>query len=286
MEWGVNLINKVFAPTSCILGEGIYFDESSRHIYWVDIINSIIYRKNVDLLNDSYDFFSIGSMPSAVLSVEDEIITFVDRFGIGHFDLNTHVTELLYETPYTESSGFRANDAVKLQDGSMLYGTMYFKPGDKSGKLYKLESGKVNEIEDLSFSIPNTFIELEENILISDSLEQRVYSLNKDFKNKIVKTLWKDFSDEHYTPDGGCVDRNGNIYISMWDGFCVRVFDKDARPKYKIELPVPRPTNCILVDERWLYVTSAREGMSEESLNLYPSSGNVFVVDLGAVSDQ
>ncbi|QYK10444.1 SMP-30/gluconolactonase/LRE family protein [Shewanella mangrovisoli] len=275
---------KVFSSSVCTLGEGIYFDKVERELYWLDIVESKIYRKKINDLSDEYEVFSIGTMPSTVLSVESGVITFLDKIGICAYDTASNKLFTLYKTPYPDAKGYRGNDATILNDGTALFGTMYRNPNEKKGNLYHLTSHGVFEIEDVYFSIPNTFIELDNAILISDSFEQRIYSVSKNFKSKVIKALWKDYSEEMFTPDGGCVDIYGNIYISMWDGFCVSVFDNTAKQKYKIELPVPRPTNCVLVDERWLYVTTARDGLSEEQIRQYPLSGKVFVIDLEVVN--
>jgi sugar lactone lactonase YvrE len=273
----VNFIN--FCRSSCTLGEGIYFDTFKRDIYWVDIIESKLYRKNIDSLDKPHECYSVGIMPSAIVSVENNVVTFIDKIGINLFDIGRNVLKYKIKTPY--AIDFRANDAVKLNDGSILYGTMCLEPETKAGFIYLMNIHGNIKLEELNFNIPNTFVERENDILISDSLEKKVYSISNLFSEKVKKVIWKDLSDKEYAPDGGCTDKLGNIYISMWDGFCVSVFDPLGIVKYQIELPVPRPTNCILVDERWLYVTSAREGLSDELLRAYPLSGDVLIVDLG-----
>lgn len=281
MVWDGSLDIQIFASSECVLGEGIYFDEEDRYIYWVDIIKSIIYRKNIESSDSSYEVFSSGASPSAVLSVSEGIVKFLDKTGICLLDTKSKKTTSLYKTPYNDAQGYRANDATVLKDSSILYGTMYQEPNERKCSLYRVSLGGVDELKDLSFNIPNTFIELENEILISDSLEQRVFSIGKNFDQKIVKKLWKDFSGSCHTPDGGCSDKHGNVYISMWDGYCVCVLDNNGKEINRINLPVPRPTNCVLVEERWLYITSAREGLTEEQLERYPLSGNVFVFDIG-----
>lgn len=263
------------------MGEGIYFDEENRYIYWVDIVQSVICRKSIESSDCSYETFAYGESPSAVLSVSEGVIKFLDKTGVCLLDTKSEKIISLYKTPNNQAQGYRANDATILKDDSILYGIMYQEPSEKECSLYRISAGRVDELKGLTFNIPNTFIELENEILISDSLKQCVYSIGKNFDKKIVKILWKDFSDSCYTPDGGCRDKHGNIYISMWDGYCVLILDNNGDEINRIRLPVPRPTNCVLVDERWLYVTSAREGLTERQLEKYPLSGNVFVVDIG-----
>lgn len=272
-----------FCQSSCTLGEGIYFDSSKRYIYWVDIIESKIFRKSIDNLDEPHECYSAGVMPSAIVSVEDNIVSFIDKVGLNLLNLESNVLQNKIKTPY--SIGFRANDGIKLNDGSILYGTMCLEPETKAGFIYLINGHGNIKLEGLSFNIPNTFIERENDILISDSLKKKIYSISNVFSEKLKKVIWKDLSNKEYSPDGGCTDKFGNVYISMWDGFCISVFDPLGILKYQIELPVPRPTNCVLVDQRWLYVTSAREGLSDELLRAYPLSGAVLLVDIGVVGD-
>jgi len=49
----------------------------------------------------------------------------------------------------------------------------------------------------------------------------------------------------------------------------------------KITLPVPQVSSCVFGGEElnYLFITTARETMSEADLLKYPDSGNVFIVE-------
>ncbi|WP_417698672.1 SMP-30/gluconolactonase/LRE family protein, partial [Psychromonas sp.] len=153
------------------------------------------------------------------------------------------------------------------------------------GKVYTLKN-KPREVSthEVGIHIPNTFIPFQNRLYLSDSLLQRTYVLDLSQENGLSEealVLWKDFSDCAYTPDGGCISKRGYLHIALWDGSAIGVFDKDGSTMQHIVLPVLKPTNCTLLDNRWLYVTSAREGMTGEQLGVYPLSGKTLVVDLG-----
>ena len=123
-----------------------------------------------------------------------------------------------------------------------------------------------------------------DRLYLSDSLLRHTYILQlKDlnFLSSNDLTLWKDFSDCDYTPDGGFISKRGYLHIALWDGSAIGVFDMDGNLMHEIVLPVLKPTNCVLFDNRWLYVTSAKEGMTKEQLLKYPLSGKTLQVDLG-----
>jgi sugar lactone lactonase YvrE len=274
-------MNDVFAFSSCQLGEGIFFDEVNRLLYWLDISKSMIYRKSVDDRKQHFECFNVGNKPSVILAVKSNVIEFVDKHGICRFDINNKSTEIIFENITTSHTNFRANDGVTLSNGKIIFGTMNEIPHKSSGDIFVQRNNGLEVIQGLEFFIPNTFIELNDAILISDSLTQKTYKIHLDFENPIGINLWKDFSDSQSTPDGGFLDKKGKCYIAMWGGACIDVFDKVGNHLRRIEVPVLQPTNCALVDERYLYITSAREGLTEDELLAYPMSGNVLVVDLG-----
>nr|WP_275659358.1 SMP-30/gluconolactonase/LRE family protein [Shewanella insulae] len=266
------------------LGEGIFLDEISMTLYWVDINNSRLfqYDLNSDELINTYE---LAMNPSCIFSVVEGLLTYADSEGLKQ--LCTITRGITHVTNHIEHNGkeFRANDGIELSNGNLIFGTMSFIPEQCVGKIYTWNNHD-NEMKahQLGIHIPNTFISSEGLVYLSDSLLKRIYTFELKGMNCLTSddlTLWKDFSDCSYTPDGGCVSKRGYLHIALWDGSAIGVFDKGGNLMHEIELPVLKPTNCTLLDNRWLYVTSAKEGMTKEQLLKYPLSGKTLLVDLG-----
>lgn len=269
----------VFDERSAVLGEGVYFDNILRVLYWLDIKCDCIYYK---YLAGNVGFFALesGSNPSVILDVRDNYLLYVDKFGLQKLSLTSSTVECVFLTPYIDrNSNVRANDGVKLSEDRFLYGTMDSSLVTK-GCLYYYCNGTTSRIDGSEIGIPNSFISTGESLLITDSEEKVIYEV-QDFRDFNKKSIWADFSQDVFTPDGGCIDNNKRIYVAMWDGFRIAIFDLSGTEISSIELPVPRPTNCTIVENRWLYITTAKDGLSEQEFNKYPLSGKVFVVDLG-----
>lgn len=267
---------EIFSEHRCSLGEGIYFEPCSRYLYWVDIHESNILRKNVDEWESSTEVFNVGNQPSTILNVNKDIVTFVDKIGVKSFNTRDFSCYLKGQTPDSDlDASYRANDGVVLSDGSALFGTMHEVLNEEVGFLYKYKDGVVKKLS-TRFHIPNTFIEKDKIILISDSFEKKIYAVSMDAEHS-EKKLWADFSDCDFTPDGGCKASFGNIYISLWDGSSIVELDSHANIVRRYDLPVLRPTNCHLVDKRWLFITSAKS----PSLINDSVSGMVLCLDLG-----
>lgn len=105
-----------------------------------------------------------------------------------------------------------------------------------------------------------------------------MYQLD-DTGHFVEKTFWAQL-DKVIAPDGGCLVGDF-VFVALWDGASIAVFEKSGKLLKKLSLPVIRPTNCkydVVRSQPW--VTSASEDLSKKQLSCYPLSGNTFVYDL------
>lgn len=265
------------------LGEGVFLDQESMKLYWVDINSSKLFQYDL-MANELLRTYELKSNPSCIFSVCGSLLTYVDAEGVKEICTKTGNVSRVTSHIEHNSIEFRANDGVVLSNGCIVFGTMSFNPNQAVGKLYTLDHNKALKAYELGIRIPNTFIPSNDLLYVSDSLVQCTYTIKLQQGNIIDRgslTLWKDFSNCTYTPDGGCISTQGYLHIALWDGSAVGVFDSSGNVMKTISLPVLRPTSCVFLGNRWLYVTSAREGMTDEQLSEYPLSGKTLVVDLG-----
>jgi sugar lactone lactonase YvrE len=273
----INNSLKIYKQVSNTLGEGLFV--STLGVFWLDIKKAKLFC----LFNKkSLRVFQLPEQASAVWKIESDIIYLASESGICTFNLLSQ-DWCVYASYSNINKDMRANDGCLIDGETFLFGTMQKKPTGLNGSLYIARSNEIAKIYD-GIGIPNTFIKItESSFLISDSLEQIVYlfTLNNSLSEVIDKSPWLDLSMKSYTPDGGCKDREGNIYLALWDGSCINKYDKDANFLASFELPVLRPTNCKLsVDGNSLYVTSAKEDLTTLELNQNPYSGALFQIGL------
>jgi IclR family transcriptional regulator, acetate operon repressor len=82
------------------------------------------------------------------------------------------------------------------------------------------------------------------------------------------------------TPCGLAVDQDGGVWTTLKDGWGIVRLSPDGNIDKVVSLPVPCPSDLSLADgvQREIFVTSARQSMSVESLTNAPMSGHLFSV--------
>lgn len=259
-----------------LLGEGLQV--SKDVVYWLDINSHKVFQ-----FDSTFSAIEgVIAYPSLMFLLENQPHC-LNKEGVWELDFSN--TKALKKKSIVIDEAYRTNDGVLVDSRYLLFGTMLFKPAKKQGDIYIYDffDGSLKKLLS-GIAIPNSFVILPtKEVLISDSFEKKIYKFNIDYVNQtmINVDLWADFSSESMTPDGACISSQNLVYVAMWGGACINVFDLDANLVNKIEVPMLNPTNCKLsLDEEFLYVTSASEDMSGTELANYPMSGRTIKVAL------
>ena len=88
--------------------------------------------------------------------------------------------------------------------------------------------------------------------------------------------------EENLNPDGAVCDAEGFLWNAQWGAAQVARYAPDGSLDRVIELPVSQPT-CPAFggpDLKTMFITSAKEGLSEEQLEAQPDAGNVLAIEL------
>ena len=261
---------------NCDLGEGLAIGCDS--VAWVDINQDTIFLHRDNRLNT----FKTKFKPSVIYSIDNNEIVFGSDVGICCLDITSGDERLLSLENFNHNyQKYRSNDGGFCGNHQLLGFMHRNDPVENLGFVYQVKNESFCLLDD-SLHIPNSFIEIEPSkILISDSLKGQIwlYQLD-DTGNLVEKILWAQL-DKGIAPDGGCLVGD-YVFVALWDGASIAVFDKNGKLLKNLSLPVIRPTNCKYDAARsQLWVTSASEGLSKEQLSRYPLSGNTFVYNLG-----
>tara|TARA_B100000989_G_scaffold184364_1_gene138797 strand:+ start:1723 stop:2565 length:843 start_codon:yes stop_codon:yes gene_type:complete len=261
--------------SDCHLGEGLYVEDSLS--CWVDIT-----KKKLFLYKDSkLQSYKLKSSVSVIYEVIENKIIIGSSEGILDFNYEDKIEKLQKFNLIQISNESRSNDGGLLNNKKII-SYMNENPKLNLGSIYMVEGNNLKLIEN-KISIPNSFIALnKKDMLISDSYSGEIWCYTFDSRGKVKsKNLWSKVK-KNISPDGGCKIKN-LIFISLWDDFSIGVFDLNGNLIDKLLLQVPRPTNCKFNSlKSQLWVTTAKEGLSEIDLKKYPLSGDTFIYDLSS----
>lgn len=181
----------------------------------------------------------------------------------------------------------RMNDAACDPAGRLWAGTMATDLTPSQGTLYRIGTDLEVTAVRPEVSVSNgmdwshdrrTFYYTDSTTRAVDAYDFEVGTGELGYQRRLIE-----MPDAVATPDGLTVDMEGNLWIAMWDGGCVRRYSPQGRLLDVIEIPVIRPTSVAFGGENLdrLFVTSARNGLSDGRLAAEPQAGAIFVIGVG-----
>jgi sugar lactone lactonase YvrE len=85
-------------------------------------------------------------------------------------------------------------------------------------------------------------------------------------------------------PDGMTIDREGNLWIALWNGWAVECWDpRSGECVARVDVPVARVTSCVFggASHDCLFITTAGSGLSAAERIGQPLAGSIFCVHPG-----
>ena len=267
-----------------ILGEGPCWDGRAGRLYWLDIKG-----RRLEWLSPATGAASgwdLDRQVSALAMRAPGGLVVATEDGFATFDPDTGVLELRCPIE-PERIGNRTNDGGLDRQGRWWVGTMDDAVQRRTGAVYRLDPDWTCRRMLDGYGIPNTFACTEDgrSLLIADSMDQllRRYPLDVATGALGEPAPFAHTQGQDATPDGGAMDAEGFLWNAQWGGWRLVRYAPDGSVDRVVEMPVEQPSSCAFGGEglRTLFVTSAREGLSEADLEDQPLAGSLFAVDVG-----
>jgi sugar lactone lactonase YvrE len=279
---------------TAVLGEGPYWVPEDDCLLWVDIKRGHLHRTyfpagstvTVDVSGEAAD----GPVTAAFPAVGGGILT----AGASRLTLRVPaergdewVTRVVAEVPARD--GVRFNDASVDPAGRVWAGTMHTDETEPLGELYRLDPGGalttvakgVTVSNGLGWSPDGT------RLYYADSPLRRidVFDYQLSTGDAFQRRVFTDLSDCDGVPDGLTVDADGCVWVCFWGGGVLRRFTPDGTLDAVLRVPVAQPTSCAFAGPGLadLYITTAREGLSEAELRDQPLAGRLLRVTPGPI---
>ena len=275
---------EVAARRRNVLGEGVCWEPRRERLYWVDILS-----RRLEWLNPQSGesgAWTLDVKPSVIAPLADGGLILGTSKGVIIFDPTTGDVEHLFELEPDRPNN-RTNDGGVDRQGRFWLGTMADGGPENSGAVYRIDRDWTATRVIDGLGIPNTLQISPDGrtLYVADSRAKVIWAYDLDPKTGALgyRHVFADTKGQEPTPDGSAVDVEGCLWNAQWGGSRIVRYTPDGEIDRIVETPVSQPTKCAFGGPglATLYVTSAREGLSEAQLEAEPLAGSLFRFDPG-----
>jgi sugar lactone lactonase YvrE len=270
--------------TNSLLGEGAIWNQEGQRLYWVDIeLKRLHCFDPIGLEHESTSFQK--KITTIVPTTKGDLLIGMED-GIYKYKRSIDELTLVRSNPENSTTGNRFNDGKCDPSGRFWIGTM---GDDESAALYRLDADY--QLHTILTGITNSNgILWSPDKLTMYYIDTPTYEVKAfDFDNNTGQTsnprVIINIPASMGYPDGATIDSEGMIWIAIWGGYCVSRWNpKTGELLSTIAVPSKNVTSCTFggANLDTLYITSARDQLSESELLQYPNSGSLFKAQPGS----
>ncbi len=266
-------------------GEAPTWDDRRSCLWWTDIPGRAIHRlawpdRELTTFPMPRRVGSLGLCESGRLILAFEDGVFLHEPGTDRFD---HVATIEAEIVMN-----RLNDGKVGPDGAFWVGSMDERvPRQPTGALYRVTLfGARKQFGDLKVSNGLAWTADGRTMVHTDSTEARIDVFDFDAGDGRLsnrRTLAAKVAEHDGRPDGGAFDGDGFYWSAGVSAGRLNRWSLDGTLAGHIATPCPHPTMPCFggPDLRTLFLTSLRSFGATTDLARFPTSGGVFVGDVG-----
>jgi sugar lactone lactonase YvrE len=260
------------------LGECPVWDAQQQQLYWVDVYNYRVHQFTPATGQDRY--FETGEVVSAIALAGPHRLLIALRHRLAFLDTQTgNMTPVCQvDFPHPDT---RFNDGKCDAQGRFWIGSVSEATGQ--AELYRYDPDGTLQVMETGLTISNGLGWSPDGstFYLTDSAPAKtIYAYDFDAKAGTLhnRRVLVDLSQEAVEPDGLAIDRQGNLWSALWDGWCVACFSAAGQEIQRVRMPVQRPT-CPTFggpELKDLYVTSASVGLSQQEIQQGILAGDLF----------
>lgn len=262
------------------LGEGVLWCERTGRLLWTDIPAAVLWEHD-PASGDTRSWPMPERLASFALTDDDDRLLLALASGLAFFEFSTGKVERICDVE-PELAGTRINDGRCDRQGRFVFGMFNqdSNPRAAIGGFYRLN-------RDLSLErLPLGNVAIANSICFSPDGATMYYC---DSQAKVIRScdygdvigeqrVFADLAGEQGEPDGSTIDAQGCLWNARWGAGRLVRYKPDGSVDRVLMLGAQQPT-CVafggpLLDT--VYVTSARQWLSDAELAAAPASGGVF----------
>lgn len=263
-----------------LLGEGPSWDARRKVLYWVDILEKKVYMYNP--VTDINYVIELDQYVGTVAPTESGNLILALQHGFFTMDLNTKQLTKIVD-PEERIPDNRFNDGKCDVRGRFWAGTMSLKDVRGAGNLYRLDDDHNVKTIIQNVTISNGIAWRPDNKIMYhiDTPTRQVAAYDFEVETGAIrnKRVVIEIPEEMGSPDGMTVDEEGMLWVAKWGGFQVGRWNPNTGELIdSVGVPAPLVTSCSFGGENMdeLYITTARVGLNNDTLQKYPKAGGLF----------
>ena len=265
------------------LGEGPVWDERMQRLYFVDIMGHRVHA--FDPVTKADVSFDVGRPVGAVVLREDGglVLAAHDAFFLAEADGSGTRP---FGNADVDGTAVRFNDGKVCPRGRFLAGTMAWTKRSSVGSLYLLDGdGLVTVLlEEVTISNGLAWSHDGRTVYYIDTPRHSVDAFDYDLETGLISNRRVVYEVPDASPDGMTIDSEGFLWVAVWGGSRVERFDPaTGRLQEVVHVSTSHVSSVAFgganLDD--LFITTAREDLTDEELAAEPDAGNLFVVRPG-----
>jgi len=269
-------------PAQNILGEGVSWHDETQSLWWTDIHGRRLFRYDF-ATRKTETFATPERLTSFGFTHKPDTLIAALETGIAFYEPATQKTSWLHR-PHLETRDIRFNDGRVDRQGRFWTGTMIEGPdaAPSSAALYSLDHTRSLRAHADGIAISNGICWSPDStrMYFADSVKQTIWVYDFDTGTGVIanRRVFAQTPEGAY-PDGANVDSEGYLWSAHWGAGKVVRYAPDGTIERTLTVPAEQPTCVAFGGPKLdlLFVTSAREGLSKDTLASQPGAGDVFI---------
>ena len=264
------------------LAEGPVWHDNA--LYWVNITAGELHR--LDPATGDHSSRTIGGLLGCAVPATDGRWLLGRNGGFDLYDWNTGELDSLAQ-PEGHIPRNRFNDGKCDYTGRLFAGTINLDLIEGSASLYRLDSNlaPVTVLQGVTISNGLAWSADSRTLYYTDTLTRRIdrFDFDPDTGNISNRRPLSLVPENGGYPDGMDIDTDGNLWVALWGASSVVCYHGQTGAElHRIHVPVSQPSSCAFggpgLDN--LYITTARQDLSESVLAAEPTAGSIYQIKL------
>ena len=280
-----NICADVASDAAYELAEGPVWDGDRERLLWVDIARGRVLcgRLHAGRVAVTAEHRFAPPVAAVVPTADGGLLVTLRR---GFATITPDGTLRTGRAVLSETDDSRFNDGACDPVGRFLVGSMSLDGREGAERLYRLDATGTVEVvdDDLTLSNGLGWSPDDHTLHHIDSVPGIVWARTYDPESGAMGPRRIHLRIDDGTPDGMCVDTDGNLWVAVWGAGQVRCFDAGGEQVATVEVAAPHTSSVAFVGPALdrLLITTARTDLSAAQLDAHPLSGHLFLADVGA----